>query len=161
MEFVLPKSANACIFNTIFSTLYLMSKQNFGHIYSSVSCHLQNCTWLTCLLSNRVCIFIGDKDKSHYAQYSISMFVQYQSPWILCILLCMGFTVLHSEYSLFKAVVAHYQHSFIQSVIHMSCLNQYSMCITTFSLSLTLCCCSLKFFTVETAQKVYWNIPHL
>jgi len=31
--------------------------------------------------------------------------------------------------------------------------HQYSMCITTFSLSLTLCCCSLKCFTVETIQK--------
>jgi hypothetical protein len=56
----------------------------------------------------------------------------------LCILLCMGFSVLHSEYSIFKAVVAHCRHSFIHSVIHMSCLIQYSLCITTFLLSLTL-----------------------
>ena len=115
MKFAGSKSVNACIVNTIFCTLYLMNKQNIRHICSIVCCHSQNCTWLTWLHSNRFCIFIGVTDKSRRDKYSISMFVQYQSPWILCILLCMGFTVLHSEHSLVKAVVAHYQHLFIHS----------------------------------------------
>ena len=43
------------------------------------------------------------------------MFVQYRSPWILCMLLCMGFTVLLSEHSLLKAVLATLCiHSFIR-----------------------------------------------
>jgi hypothetical protein len=41
----------------------------------------------------------------------------------------------------------------IHSFIHKKSFHQYSMCTTTFSLSLTLCCCSLKFFTVQNYTK--------
>ena len=117
MEFAVSKIANACTVKAISCTLYPMSKQNFRHICSSVCCHSQNCTWLTWLHSNRFCIFIGDTDKSRHDKYSNCMFVQYQSPWILCILLCMGFTVLQSEHNLLKAVVAHCRHSVIHLLI--------------------------------------------
>ena len=107
-------------------------------------------------------IFIGDKDKIHHAQYTIYMFVQYRSPWILCILLCMGFTVLHSEHSLLRAVVAH--STFSQSFIHKNCFHQYAIFITTFSLYLTLLPLLLllpEFFHCRIYIKIYWNIPHL
>jgi len=41
VEFAASKSVSTCIANTIFYTLYLMSKQNFLHVCSSVCCHSQ------------------------------------------------------------------------------------------------------------------------
>ena len=38
----------------------------------------------------------------------------------------------------------------LSAFIHKISFHQYAICITTFSLSLTLCCCTLKFSTVET-----------
>jgi hypothetical protein len=142
---------DACIINTILCTLYFMNKQNVRHISSSVCCYSQNCTWLTFFRSIMFCNLLVIQTKA----------VILNTPFP-----CLCSTGHHeccawaSLPCILNAVFSNqWLPTFcIHSFIHNNCLNQYSMCITTFSLSLTLCCCSLKFFTVETTLKKYVEI---